>query len=173
MPDKLTATMIRDLFARLNEALAEDGVEGELYLAGGAVMCLAFGARAATRDVDALFKPTAGIRSAAVRVAREVGVADDWLNDAVKGFLGPRAAFDPFIELSNLKVYIARAEYLLALKCAAMRLGPEARDLDDIRYLLRYLNIDTVEAALSVVTEYFDESQLAPKTRLALEELLG
>lgn len=29
------------------------------------------------------------------------------------------------------------------------------------------------DEALSVVTRYFDEGQLAPKTRLALEELLG
>jgi hypothetical protein len=41
-----------------------------------------------------------------------------------------------------------------------------------VRYLLRYLNITTVTDALAVVTRYFDESQLPPKTRLALEELL-
>ncbi len=41
------------------------------------------------------------------------------------------------------------------------------------RYLLRYLNISTVSEAIEVVTKYFDESQLLPKTRLALEEILG
>jgi hypothetical protein len=58
-----------------------------------------------------------------------------------------------------------------------MRLGVELaveefHDLDDVRYLLRHLEITTVEQALAVVTRYFDERQLAPKTRWALEELL-
>ncbi|MND05624.1 hypothetical protein D3C83_265390 [compost metagenome] len=58
------------------------------------------------------------------------------------------------------------------MKCAAMRLGEEFRDLDDVRYLLRYLNITTPDEAMAVVTRYFDASQLPHKTRLALEELL-
>lgn len=59
------------------------------------------------------------------------------------------------------------------MKCASMRLGEEFHDLDDVRYLLRYLNISTVEEALAVVTRYFAEEQLPPKSRLALEELLA
>ena len=58
------------------------------------------------------------------------------------------------------------------MKCAAMRLGEEFHDLDDVRYLLRYLNIESAEEALAIVTRYFDREQLPPKTRLALEELL-
>jgi hypothetical protein len=59
------------------------------------------------------------------------------------------------------------------MKCASMRLGAEFHDLDDVRYLLRYLNITTFEQALAVVTRYFAEERLQPKTRLALEELLA
>lgn len=58
------------------------------------------------------------------------------------------------------------------MKCAAMRLGEEFHDLDEVRYLLLYLNIESVEEALAIVTRYFDRKQLQPKTRLALEELL-
>jgi len=147
--------------------------EGELYLVGGAVMCLALNARDATRDVDALFKPTRIIRQAAARVAAEANVPEDWLNDAVKGYLSPRGDFDPFLELPHLRVFVARPPYLLAMKCAAMRLGEEFHDVDDVRYLLRYLNISSVCEAIDVVTQYFDESQLLPKTNLALEEILG
>jgi hypothetical protein len=75
--------------------------------------------------------------------------------------------------LSHLRLFVARPAYLLAMKCAAMRLGEEFRDLDDVRYLLRYLDIRSAEQALAVVTKYFDESQLLPKTRLALEGLLS
>lgn len=172
-PIRLTSADIRRLFDLLDTELAKDGVEGEVYLVGGAVMCLALDARPATRDVDAYFRPTKAIREAAARVAAHAGVPDSWLNDAVKGFLSPRGEFDGFLERSNLKVFVARPAYLLAMKCASMRLGEEFRDLDDVRFLIRYLNLETVAEVLDVVTLYFDEGQLLPKTRLVLEELLG
>jgi hypothetical protein len=168
-----TAHDIRRLLELLGEELETAGVEGELYLVGGAVMCLAFDARPATRDVDALFRPTREIREAAARVADRAGVPRGWLNDAVKGFLDDRGDFDPFLELPSLRVFIARPEYLLAMKCASMRLAEEFRDVDDVRYLLRYLNIASVDEALEIVTRYVDEDRLMPKTRLALEELLS
>jgi predicted nucleotidyltransferase len=169
---KLTKADIERLFGLLNDELAEAEVEGEVYLVGGAVMCLSLDARPATRDVDAFFRPAQLIREAAARVAAKAGAPDNWLNDAVKGYLSPRGEYDPYAELSNLRVFVARPEYLLAMKCAAMRLGEEFHDLDDVRYLLRYLNITDAEEAIAVVTRYFDEEQLQPKTRLALEELL-
>ncbi len=170
---KLTRAEILELFELLDEELAAGSVEGELYLVGGAVMCLALEARDATRDVDATFAPTREIREAAARVAARAGVPDAWLNDAVKGYLSPRGDYDPFLDLPHLRVFVARPEYLLAMKCAAMRLGEEFRDLDDVRYLLRSLDVGTVDQALAIVTRYFDESRLMPKTRLALADLLG
>jgi hypothetical protein len=91
----------------------------------------------------------------------------------VKGFLSPRGDFESFLDLDHLKVFVASPAYLLAMKCAAMRLGEEFRDLEDVRYLLRYLNITRVDEALGVVTRYFDAERLPPKTRLALGELLS
>lgn len=169
----LTKEDIRKLFELLDEELAREGVHGELYLLGGAVMCLALDARESTRDVDAFFRPTREVREAARRVASATGVPETWLNDAVKRFLSPRGSFDSYLELPHLKVFVAQPAYLLAMKCAALRLGEEFHDLDDVRFLLRYLDVSTVEEALAVVTNYFEEDQLRPKTRLALEELLG
>jgi len=169
---RLTRSDMQRLFDLLNTELAAEDVHGELYLVGGAVMCLALDARHATRDVDGYFRPTDVIRRAAGRVAARAGVADDWLTDGVKGFLSPRGDFDPYLDLDHLKVFVASPAYLLAMKCAAMRLGEEFRDLDDVRYLLRYLNISRAEEALEVVTRYFDAAGLPAKTRLALEELL-
>ena len=173
MTKQLSATDIRRLFDLLNDELAKSDTHAEVALVGGAVMCIALNARESTRDVDALFKPATEVRAAAARVGPRVGAPADWLNDAVKGFISPAAEFEPWLELSHVTVATARPEYMLAMKCAAMRLGEGFQDLGDVRYLLRYLNIETVDAALEVVTRYFDADRLPPKTRLALEELLS
>ena len=172
-PFRLTRADMRRLFELLDGELAAQDVQGELYLVGGAVMCLALNARDATRDIDAFFRPTKLIREAAIRVAARAGVPDAWLNDAVKGYLSARGDYAPFLELGHLRVFVAQPAYLLAMKCVAMRLGEEFYDVDDVRYLLRYLNVTTAADALAIVLRYFDEDHIPPKTRLALEELLS
>lgn len=171
-PVQLTKADILKLFELLNAELETTDTHAELYLVGGAVMCLALGARAATRDVDGWFQPVVRVREAAARVALRASVPEGWLNDAVKAWLSPRGSFDRYLERSHLQVYLAQPEYLLAMKCVAMRLGEEFHDLDDVRYLLRYLNLTRAADALAIVTRYFDETQVPVKTRLALEELL-
>jgi hypothetical protein len=170
---RLTAADIRRLFTMLNEELAASDTHAELYLVGGAVMCLALGARDATRDVDALFKPSAQVREAAARVALRAGVRDGWLNDAVKGWLGGRGAYAPWWTGSHVEVFVAQPDYLLAMKCLAMRIGGDSRDVEDVRYLLRHLGVESVREAMAIVTRYFEERDVPVKTRLALEELLG
>lgn len=136
---------IRRLFELLNKALRDEGIEGELFVVGGAVMCLAYAARPSTQEVDAFFRPAREIRTAAARVAVEAGLSPDWLNDGVKGFLGERGKFAPFLELDHLRVMVAQPEYLLAMKCLAMRIGAEFHDEDDVRYLLRHLDMRSYE----------------------------
>ena len=170
---QLSRDQILGLFDLLNEELARTDTLGELHVVGGAVMCVALSARDSTRDVDALFEPTTAIREAAVRVAQRANVRDDWLNDAVKGYLGPHNAFEKFMERSNLRVFMAEPHYLLATKCASMRLGAEFHDLDDVRFLLRHLDIRTVSDAMEVVEQYIPLEQIPAKARYALEGLLG
>jgi hypothetical protein len=168
----LTAHKIRELFTLLEAALEREGVVGEVYVVGGAVMTLAFAARLSTNDVDAVFTPKDVVRRAARRVAHDADVDPDWLNDAVKGFLGERGEFSTWLDLPHLKVFTPVPEYLLAMKCIAFRLGPEFHDEEDVRYLLRYLNVERARDALAIVERYFPSDQIPPKTRFALEELL-
>ena len=171
--DLLTRDEILRLLQLLDAELGERGATGELFLVGGAVMCLAYGAREATRDVDAAMRPADVIRAAAEAVALREGFPDWWLNDAVKGFLSERGGYDPWLDLPRLRIYVAQPEYLLAMKCIAMRPAGEYRDRDDVKFLLRYLDIRTSAAALEIVARYYDEPMVTLRTRLALEELIG
>jgi hypothetical protein len=163
---------IEKLFRALNDELKRDEIRGELYLVGGAVMCIAFAARPSTLDVDAYFIPTSSIRAAARRVAHKLNVNENWLNDGVKGFLSAKGTFDPYIELSHLRVFSASAEYLLAMKCLAMRIGEEFRDIEDIRYLLRHLGVETYAQAIEIISRYYSSDRFPQKTLYALTELL-
>ncbi len=168
----LESNELRCLFALLNEELGRSDTEGELFLVGGAVMCLAYAARPSTRDVDALFRPARQVREAAARVAARAGVPADWLNDGVKGFLSEHGSFSPFLELDHLRVMVAQPEYLLAMKCLALRIGAEFHDEDDIRYLLRHLNVTRYEQAVEIISRFYPVDSFPQKTLYALGELL-
>ena len=169
----LNAPQILRLFESLNQELAQRAVRGEVYLVGGAVMCLVFQAREATKDIDALLVPAAELRRAAQTVARNEGLPDNWLNDAVKGFLSENGDFDIFEELSHLRVYVPHPGYLLAMKCLAMRLSEEFQDADHTRVLLRALNLKTMAEAETILARYYALDRYPARARYVLEELLA
>ena len=160
---KLSKEEILKLFNLLNESLSNDDVIGELYLMGGAVMCLSFNARASTKDVDCVFEPSKIIREKSIEIAKANKLPQDWLNDGVKGFLSDNAEY---LNLPNLKVLVCKPEYLLSMKCLAMQIGEEFQDEADVMYLLRYLNIESLKQATSVITSYY------PKERFSAEDIL-
>ena len=172
MSSALAKADILRLLHALNDELQAAGVKGHVQLAGGAVMCLAFDARASTRDVDAIFRPSVEVLDAALRVAAKKRVHDTWLNDAVKGYASDRGSFEPFLELSHLKVFCASAEYMLAMKCLAMRIGEGYHDEEDIRYLLRNLGIRNFEDAEAILGRYYSLGEFPEPAFIALRELL-
>ena len=163
---------IRRLFELLNGELREAGISGEAYLVGGAVMCLAYATRPSTADVDGYFRPTKQVLQAAVRVAVKAGLPSDWLNDGVKGYLSQAGDFAPYLELDHLRVMIAQPQYLLAMKCLAMRIGAEFHDEEDIRFLLRLLDLRSYARAVEIITRYYPLGRFPQQALYALEELL-
>jgi Nucleotidyltransferase of unknown function (DUF6036) len=168
----LTAERIRQLLEALNSELARDNVLGEVFLAGGAVMCLVFRAREATKDIDALLVPASELRRAARRVAEREDVPESWLNDAVKGFFSHAGRFDVYAEMSHLRIFAPHPEYLLAMKCLAMRLGEDFHDRDDVALLLDRLGLQNVAEAEAALARYYPLEQYPAKARYVLEELL-
>ena len=172
MKVKLDNEFILKLFDELNGELKKINIIGELYLLGGAVMCLQFHSRPSTFDIDAVFAPKKDFKKAIKKVAFKNDLDPDWINDAAKGFLSDAGTFDNLLDKSNLKVFCTTAEYLLAMKCMSMRLGVEFHDESDIRFLLRYLNIERVEQAVSIIEKFYRKKLIPQKTFYALEEIL-
>jgi len=166
---QLNKKQIHRLFEALNQELKAKNLTGDLFLVGGAVMCLA---RDSTADVDAFFAPSAELHAAAKQVAKKLGTDPHWLNDGVKGFLSPKGDFSNYLELSNLKISTATPAYMLAIKCLAARIGEEFHDIDDIRYLLKNLGIETTEQATKIISAYYPLERLPQKSFYLLDELL-
>ena len=169
----MTRAEILSLLHALDQELRNVAVVGEVYLVGGAVMTLVLDARGSTRDLDAFFAPVTAVREAAARVASATGHDAGWLNDAVKGFMSDCGEFNPYLDLENLKVLTAQPEYLLAMKCLSMRIGPEFHDEADVRYLLRFLNIETHAQAVEVVSRFYPIERFPDKALYALEEIVS
>jgi hypothetical protein len=159
---------IVDAFGRLDAQLAARGVRADVFLVDGAVMHLAHQARPSTKDVDGWFTEPQPVRAAAERVADELGLPDDWLNDAAKGFVPPHAGYERWQVLPNLTISHIDTETLRAMKCAAARTDA---DVGDIRTLAGLLGLASSARVLAIVTRYFPEERLPVRARLLLEEM--
>lgn len=170
---------------RLGELAAAAGKVIEISIYGGSAILLTFDQRAATRDVDAVFENDREfVRRAAIKVAGEFGWSADWINDGVKGFLSARdiqpeakSLFRsyPADDGAGLRVFVASASYLFAMKCMAMRIGgaETSLDIDDIRLLGRALGVRSFDDAIVLVSRYYPEGRVSPKTQFGLQEIFG
>ncbi len=164
----MTAEEIEQYLTELNDELCRSEVIGEICLYGGAVMCLVFKARPATKDVDAIFQPVKYIRRAAKIIAGRHNLNIDWLNFAVKMFVvshEKRILFD----LPCLKVFVPESDYLLAMKILAAR--ADTSDLDDIKFLIENLKLGSVGEVLEIMRNYYPHKRIKPETIFLLEEL--
>jgi hypothetical protein len=86
--------------------------------------------------------------------------------------VGPGGPPGRFVDLPHLEICAPPPEYILAVKVACARSEPPSRDLDDLRFLLRALNLVTSDAALATVTRYLGERHLPAHARDTLRHLL-
>lgn len=165
----LDRSAIEDAFRRLGDRLAKRGVVADLYIFGGAAMAMAYDARRATRDIDAVFQPHGVVLDEARAVADELGLPQWWLNEQASVYVA--AGGDPeaprVFDHPGLRVSAASPEHLLAMKVLAAR----RRDAEDIRFLVDHLGLNSPEEALGLCAEIFPEEEVPGRARLVLEDV--
>ena len=149
--------------------LARLHARAELFVAGGAALVLLYGAREATKDVDALTASPQDrplVFEAAAKVAADLGLPPDWLNDGAKGYVHGLAPGEVVLETPSLVVRALAPNQLLAMKLSAWR---DDVDIDDARLLLGKLAGDKASVWRRVEAHLVPGREL--KAQYAFEDL--
>lgn len=168
--DRDQAGWRREWFDALDAALARRGLEEELSRVGGAVLRIVFQAEPDSRRPRELFGDVGPAKAAEQEVAEELDLPQDWVEVAVRSFLeDPTRLYDA----RALRVFIPPPDYLLALKCAALRFAPDSGTAGDVRYLLNYSGVRTPAQGMTIVDRYLSERQRPPDLESTLADLLA
>jgi len=164
----LSAADIQNAFSALSNELALQNERAEIVVVGGAALVLLFQARDSTKDVDALFvRPEAArIREAAARVAADLELPSDWLNDGAKGYLVGVSTGKVLYQSNSLVARAASTEQLLAMKLAAWR---DAVDRSDAMLLLSHIE-GPKDATWAAVAPYVPSNEV-DKASYAFDDL--
>ena len=148
----------------------------EVAIYGGAAMTLQYDARVITQDVDAVAHPEDKnlLGTLSQTVGKERGYQVGWLNDAVKEFVSATPDFEKSsFEVPGLRILFPTAEYLLAMKCMAMRVSDEgSKDREDIEFLLGKTGLKTPEEVIDLVSSFYPSGQISVKTQFGIQEIV-
>lgn len=152
----LTAAQIEELLGALEAELRRRGIEGRIFLVGGAAMALAYNAGRSTGDLDGVLRPRDEVLDAAHTVATERGLPSNWLSDGVtQAHMPPHPDDHPVTRRIGpaLSIEIASPEYILAMKAMSTRLSEG--DLRDAARLCRLLGYTREQQIEAVIRRYF------------------
>ena len=157
---ELNIDRVSVLLAELGERLAGRGIEGDIYVVGGAAMMLAYDRARLTRDIDAVGVPQEEIDAEVRAMAADHKDLDpDWLNARVLPML-PRGVDAGRLQVlggPGLTVNVASPKWLLAMKARAAR---GRRDLDDIWVLCQVLGLRTTDEIWTICDDVWGEGMI-------------
>jgi len=180
---KLTLDEIKRAFSIMGEFLRDKKTVGEIAVYRCSAILLQFRWRHSTRDVDAIVVSDGNhglVRQAADQAAIILGLERSWLSEAVSHYTsaGANASGLTFSGLypetgrPGLRVVVAKPEYLLAMKLAALqRQTAEDRDFDDARRLATELGATSVDDLERAYHAFFPKEILPERAKLRLAEL--
>ena len=171
MPGSLDRETLMELLDEVAKRLERRRVRAQIYIIGGAAMNLAFDRTRTTHGVDARIDAGHGALSEAVQaVARERGLPGTWLNEQATANIPrePDTRARTLYDSPYLTITEASAEHILAMKLEAGRVTDE----DDVKTLIRHLQIRSVDEALAVHTRLFPESTRQTRAKGILRAVL-
>lgn len=167
------------LLSELGERIARHNKIVEIAIFGGSALVLQFDFRLATQDVD--YVPLSAdnqlLKREAAQIAREHRIDERWINDAMR--LNPKSSqknrlnyfgdFPP--QCPGLRVFVASAAYIFAMKVLAMRSSFVSKDVEDLWHLWDHLGIETAQQAIDVVQSYYPGKHLPARHIRILEDI--
>jgi hypothetical protein len=176
---------LEEVFLDIGRRAVAAGKVAEIAVYGGPALLLTFPARVATKDVHAVIEHDKDwLRRVISDIAHEKGWPESWLNEGVKGFLSHRDK-DPAVKRlfrtypseteAGLRIVLPSPHYLFAMKCMAMRIGgtEQTRDRGDIEMLAQELHVTTAEQAIAIVSDFYPDARIAPRTKFGIEEIFS
>ena len=184
----MTRDDIKKYLQMLGQELQKQEVTGQILLAHGVVMLLDVRKPKIRKDIDAYLKgdKTAihvpkdinayfggegtAIREAAASIANSESLPDSWLHDALKEFFFTQPAHEKWLNFPGLRVFLAPAEYVLAMKIAT---AGSPQDIEDIKVLAGKLGIENAQDMRSHVTRYIPRHLLTGEMWSRVNQVFG
>lgn len=155
---------------RLDASLAAEGMEVEICAVGGAAFPIPFVADSSARRPEQFFASLSRFRRLA-QASGQDGPGLGWIRNLVPR--GPSAP-EPWLDRGRIRLFTAPAEYVLVMRCLALRSEtPEGAKeaVSDLRFLLRALGVRSGAEAMQLVAPYSTPSQLPADIDELLDQL--
>jgi hypothetical protein len=158
--------------ASLGRHLATLELDVEFYFVAGAVVSQLFASRPSSSRPRDIFRSAHEADPVSAFAAAQ-GWATDWAADSVRAIAGSRGALGGFLDIPHVGVFQPPAEYALAMKLATLSSPASARDLEDLRFLLRASNLGTEDGARVAVSRYLADRYLPPHAQATIRSVLS
>jgi hypothetical protein len=148
--------------AELNDNLALLELDVEFYFIGGAIFRVLLPASRGSARPRELLTPRLLTADPIGDHAARRGWGSTRLAEAVRHVVGQGGTPGRFLELTNVKVFSPPPDYALTMRLATLPDDPPARVLDDLRLMLRLLDVATADEATDVTGRYLSTGHLPP-----------
>ena len=174
MSGEMTPVQLEGHLLELVDLLTSSGLAADFYLVGGAAMSIGFyPGRRLTTDIDAKIASFETIQPFVLDVAERRGLNNDWVNTSAAkliSFVASESDWNLWKQVGAVRVYLASAELLLAMKIAAAR---PKRDLEDIAVLVEHLGLTRWSQIQYLFEHYFPGDLPTPKAEVLVRVYLG
>jgi hypothetical protein len=183
--EKLNRHTVEEAFRIMGEHLRDRRVMGEIVIYGGTALMLQFEWRSSTEDVDAVITSSDNhgeVQRAVHHAAKRLGLPMSWLNESVSSYASrhekptdriPMGIY-PDYNRPALRVLVAGARYMLAMKIAAVRRRTWSdKDFSDVVSLSAELDIGDYQAFADIYADFYPDEKIPTETALRLHRLIA